>query len=100
MDDEAIIGLYWARSEQAIARTQEKYGAWCAGIASGILKNGADSEECVNDTWLRAWESMPTQKPERLRAFLGRITRNLALDRLKRCKSQKRGGGQLELTHS
>lgn len=100
MDDEAIIGLYWARSEQAIARTQEKYGAWCAGIARGILKNGADSEECVNDTWLRAWESMPTQKPERLRAFLGRITRNLALDRLKRYKSQKRGGGQLELTLS
>lgn len=100
MDDESIIGLYWARSELAITRTQEKYGDSCRAVAMNILRSRADSEECVNDTYLRAWESMPPQRPERLRAFLARITRNLALDRLKKRTRQKRGGGQLELALS
>lgn len=100
MEDKQIIDLYWERAEDAIRETSAKYGRLCQYIAQNILSSPEDSEECVNDTWLRAWESMPTQKPERLRAFLGRITRNLALDRLKRYKSQKRGGGQLELTLS
>lgn len=100
MDDASIIALYWARSESAIAHTQEKYGARCRTIARGILRSDADSEECVNDTWLRAWDAMPPERPEKLGAFLGRITRNLALDRLKKRESQKRGGGRLELALS
>ena len=90
MDDEAIIGLYWARSEQAIARTQEKYGAWCAGIARGILKNGADSEECVNDTWLGLWNAIPPQRPNHFSAFIGKIVRNLALKRFDYLTAAKR----------
>lgn len=97
MDDGAIIELYWARSEQALVRTQEKYGAYCLSIAWGILKSRGDSEECVNDTYLRAWDAMPPERPAALRVFLGRITRNLALDRLKSRTRLKRGGGQLTL---
>lgn len=100
MEDAAIIALYWERSESAVERTQAKYGARCRGIAWNILRSDADSEECVNDTWLRAWEAMPPERPEKLGAFLGRITRNLALDRLKKRGSQKRGGGRLELALS
>ncbi|MCM1150190.1 MAG: sigma-70 family RNA polymerase sigma factor [Butyricicoccus sp.] len=100
MDDAAIIGLYWERSEGAIETTQEKYGARCFCLAWNILRSDADSEECVNDTWLRAWDAMPPEWPEKLGAFLGRITRNLALDRLKKRESQKRGGGRLELALS
>lgn len=100
MDDAAIIELYWARSERAIERTQEKYGARCRATAWNILRSHADSEECVNDTWLRAWDAMPPEWPEKLGAFLGRITRNLALDRLKKRESQKRGGGRFELALS
>lgn len=81
MDDNLIIDLYWSRSEAAISETDRKYGPYCRSIAYGILQNHEDSEECVSDTWLRAWEAMPPQRPNRLSAFLGKITRNLALDR-------------------
>lgn len=81
MDDNLIIDLYWKRSEAAISETDRKYGPYCRSIAYGILQNHEDSEECVSDTWLRAWEAMPPQRPNRLSAFLGKITRNLALDR-------------------
>lgn len=97
MDDGAIISLYWERSERAIEATQEKYGAYCLSVACGILRSRAEAEECVNDMYLRAWEAMPPERPARLPAFLGRITRNLALDRLKIRARQKRGGGQLTL---
>ncbi len=100
MDDAAIIALYWERSESAVGSTQEKYGARCRGIAWNILRSDADSEECVNDTWLRAWDAMPPEWPEKLGAFLGRITRNLSLDRLKLRDSQRRGGGRFELALS
>lgn len=100
MEDAAIIELYWARSESAIGSTQEKYGGRCRGIAWNILRSDSDSEECVNDTWLRAWDAMPPERPAKLGAFLGRITRNLALDRLKKRDSQKRGGGRLPLALS
>ena len=81
MDDNLIIDLYWSRSEAAISETDRKYGPYCRSIAYGILQDHEDSEECVSDTWLRAWEAMPPQRPNRLSAFLGKITRNLALDR-------------------
>lgn len=88
MEDKEIIELYFARSEEAIGETARKYGAYCRTIAGRILPNAADAEECVSDTWLRAWGAIPPARPERLGAFLGRITRNLALDRLRAEKRQ------------
>lgn len=94
MDDRQIIALYNERSEAALSETVKKYGRYCRTVAYNILYNEEDSEECVNDTWLRAWESIPPQCPERLSAFLGKITRNLALNRYKHNTREKRGGGQ------
>ena len=90
MDDKEIIALYFARSEEAIGESEKKYGAYCRTIAGNILPNRADAEECVSDTWLRAWGAIPPSRPERLGAFLGRITRNLALDRLRSNKGAVR----------
>ena len=97
MEDSQIIDLYWARLEQAIQETDTKYGSYCRAIAHNILKSMEDSEECVSDTWLRAWNAMPPQRPSVLSAFLGRITRNLSLDRYKAARAEKRGGGELPL---
>ena len=94
MDDHQIVELYWARSEKAISETENKYGRYCYSIAYHVLHNNEDSEECVNDTWLSAWNSMPEQRPDRLTAFLGRITRNLALDRYEKNHAKKRGSGK------
>lgn len=93
MEDQQIIELYFARSETAIAETARKYGNYCRTIAGNILRDDSDSEECVSDTWLRAWNAIPPQRPARLGTFLGRITRNLALDRWRSRTSQSRGGG-------
>ena len=87
MDDTTIIDLYWARSEQALHETELKYGAYCRAIARNILKNPEDTEECVSDTWLGAWNAMPPKRPSILSAFLGRITRNLAFDRWKAARA-------------
>ena len=97
MQDEAIVTLYWERDEQAIRHTDEKYHIYCLTIADRILQSANDAEECVNDTWLRAWNAIPPQKPSNLRLFLGRITRNLSLDRWRRLHAEKRGGGELPL---
>lgn len=83
MEDKEILALYRARAEDAIAETAKKYGRYCHTIAYNILHSAEDSEECVNDTYLRAWAAIPPQWPERLATFLGKITRNLALDRWK-----------------
>ena len=90
MEDAAIVALYWARDEQALAETAAKFGAYCRKIADNILHSAHDAEECENDTWLAAWNSMPTNRPARLAPYLGRITRNLALDRFDRAAAQKR----------
>ena len=90
MDDKEIIALYFARSEEAIGESEKKYGAYCRTIAGNILPIREDVEECVSDTWLRAWGAIPPNRPERLGAFLGRITRNLALDRLRSNKGAVR----------
>ena len=82
MEDSEIIGLYHSRSEDALSETAQKYGGYCRSIAWNILGNVLDTEETLNDTWLAAWNSIPPQKPRRLNVYLGRITRNLALDRL------------------
>lgn len=96
MEDSNIIALYWQRSEAAIACSQEKYGHYCHTIAYNVLNNAFDADECVNDTWLRSWNVMPPQRPLSLRAFFGKITRNLSLDRWRRKSADKRGGGQTE----
>lgn len=95
MEDKHIIDLYWQRSEDAITRTAGKYGGYCRSIAWNILYNSEDSEECVNDTYLRAWDTIPPQRPGVLQTFLGKITRNLALDRWRRNHAQKRDSGVL-----
>ena len=97
MEDRDIVALYWQRDQKAIASTAEKYGAYCYTIANNILANQQDSEECVNDTWLRAWNGMPPQRPDILRMFFAKITRNLAFDVLKSHHAEKRGGGQVDL---
>ena len=97
MDDKQIIELYWQRDEAAIEESQSKYGSYCSSIAERILHSAEDTEECVNDTWLRAWNSIPPQRPNRLAVFFGTITRNLAIDRYRRKTAQKSGGGQIPL---
>lgn len=95
MEDKQIIELYWARSECAIAETDKKYGKLCRRIAFNILNNLQDSEECANDTYLRAWHAIPPKRPARLSAFLGKITRNLAINRYEKANAEKRGGGEV-----
>ena len=97
MDDNGIIQLYWDRSDQAITATSEKYGHYCKAIAKNILSNEEDAEECVNDTYLSAWNAMPTHWPEHLATFLGKITRNLSFDKYRRDHAQRRGGGEIAL---
>jgi len=100
MKDHEIVELYWKRSEAAITETADRYGSYCHAISYNILNNTEDAEECVNDTWLGAWKSMPPQRPNRLATFLGKITRNLSLNRFKQYAAEKRGGGQTELALS
>ena len=96
MTDADIVTLYWARDEQAIAQTAQKFGAYCRKIAMNLLGSQEDAEECENDTWMAAWNSMPQNRPDKLAPYLGRITRNLALDLRERQNAKKRGGGQTE----
>ena len=95
MEDHAIVDLYWLRKPEAIQESGRKYGAYCKAIAFNILHNPQDAEECVNDTWLNAWNAMPDQRPSLLAPFLGKIARNLALNRYRANRAEKRGGGEL-----
>ena len=97
MEDRQIIELYWKRAEEAIRETSIKYGRLCQYIAQNILSSPEDSEECVNDTWLKAWNAMPEDRPGLLAQYLGKITRNLALSRWRANRTEKRGGGELPL---
>ena len=97
MDDRQIINLFNERSEAAISETAAKYGKYCHAIAYNILYNEEDTEECVNDTYLKAWETIPPQEPNILSAFLGKITRNLAISKYRYYNSKKRGNGQVTL---
>lgn len=94
MDDGQIVGLYWKRSENAISETANKYGRYCYYIAYNILRNNEDSEECVNDTYMKAWNAMPPQCPKCLSTFLGKITRNLSLNLFHHNNAAKRNPGQ------
>lgn len=97
MDDQGIIRLYWERNERAIIESASKYGAYLRSIAGNILNNEEDIEECVNDTWLRAWEAIPPARPSRLSVFFGKITRNLSFDRYRYINRDKRGNGAIGL---
>jgi RNA polymerase sigma-70 factor (ECF subfamily) len=97
MDDNAIVELFWQRSEDALSECISRFGSYCRKIAANILYSGDDADECVNETWLRAWNAIPPAKPSVLRAFLGKITRNIALNRVAASHAQKRGGGATEL---
>ena len=93
MDDRQIVDLYWQRDDAAIRETELKYGPFCRGLAYNVLSSHEDAEECVNDTWQKAWDSMPDERPSLLRAWLGKVVRNLALDRWRRDHAQKRYNG-------
>ncbi len=97
MDDKIIIAHYWERNECAISETSEKYGLFCKSIAENILNNKEDARECVNDTYLKLWNSIPPNRPGNFPAFIGKIVRNLAFDRYVRNKALKRGGGQISI---
>ena len=97
MEDHQIIELYWQKNADAISETASKYVAYCFTIAYHILHSVEDSEECVNDTWLHAWNAMPPQWPNVLRMFLARITRNLSVNRFNTRSAEKRGGGEINL---
>ena len=97
MEDKEIVNLYWQRSDLAISETNQKYGGYCHTIAFNICGVEEDAEECVNDTWFQAWNQMPSERPKMLSAFLGCITRNLAINTIKARNRLKRGGGQAAL---
>ena len=97
MEDGAIIELYWQRSERAIEETRVKYGAYCYQIAFNLLRNPEDAEETVSDTYHAAWNAMPPERPGSLRAWLGRVARNLSLGRWNREHRRKRDAGMTEL---
>lgn len=90
MTDHEIIELYFARDERAISETANAHGAYCFGVAMRILNSHPDSEECVNDTWLRAWNTIPPKRPSVLRTYLAHIIRNLAISRYRRDHAAKR----------
>ena len=97
LDDAQIVELYWQRAENAVPETAAKFGGYCRTIAYNILMNTQDAEECVNDTWLRAWNSMPTHRPTLLAPYLAKLTRWIALTRLRERNSLRRGGGETAL---
>ena len=100
MDDQVIIDWYWQRSEYAIVATKRKYGRYCQTISYNILHNQEDAEECVNDTYMKAWEAIPPTRPQRFGAFLAKIVRNLSLHRYEQKQAQKRGGGEVPLVYA
>ncbi len=93
MEDSRIIELYWRRDEKAIAETSQKFGSFCIRVAMNILSVREDAEECVNDTYHRAWNAIPPERPAAFRAWLGRIVRNLSLNRYQKNHASKRFSG-------
>ena len=97
MEDQQIVELYGRRSEQAVVESDAKYGGYCYRIAHNILNHQEDARESVNDTWLDAWHAMPPHRPAILSTFLGKITRRIAIDRLRISSARKWGGHQVTL---
>ena len=97
MEDQGIIALFFARSEQAIEETDKKYGGYCYSIAYNILGSREDSEESVSDTYMTAWKTIPPRRPSYLNAFLAKITRHISIDRWRKRNAKKRGGEEIIL---
>ena len=97
MKDITIVDLFWNRDEAAIGAVREQYGKYCRKIAMNVLGSEEDAEECVSDAFLALWGRIPPARPQSLRAFLGKITRNIAVNRYRQNQSQKRGGGEMAL---
>lgn len=93
MEDKRIVDLFFARDERALTETRQKYSRYLHRVAHNVLQNRQDAEECVNDTYLRAWNAIPPHRPTRLSVYLGKIARRLALDRYAALTADKRGGG-------
>ena len=98
MQDDKIVALYWERDEAALAATQEKYGRYLTKVAYNILTDLEDSRESVNDTYLAAWNSIPPHKPSVLSTYLGKITRRVSIDRLRKRHSDKRQTSEYALS--
>lgn len=98
LTDQQIIALYFSRKEAAIDETERKYGSYLLAIAQNILRNREDSEECVNDTYLAAWNSIPPMRPNSLATYLGKLTRNISINRYKSLHAARRGGGEFALS--
>lgn len=94
MDDESIIALYWQRDQRAITETDTKYGALCRTVASGILRDREDTEECVSDAYLAAWNAIPPRRPQRFRAYICTVVRNISVSRVREKCLKRRGGGE------
>ncbi len=92
MEDFRIVDLFWARNEQALSETEQKYGRLLYSLSYSVLSSREDAEECVNDTYLDAWHAMPTARPTYLGAFLSKITRRISIDRFRTIHREKRGG--------
>lgn len=95
MEDSRLIEMYFERSEAAVASTAEKYGKYCTTVCLNVLGNREDADECVNDTYMKVWNSIPPTKPSNFKAFIGKIARNLAINRYEYLSAEKRGGGQV-----
>lgn len=100
MEDNEIVALYWQRDENAIKETEQKYGNYLFKIACNILCNQEDSRECVNDTYFKAWNSIPPHKPVFLAAYLGKITRQQSIDIFRRQNREKRKGSEYAIALS
>ena len=97
MEDEQIVALYFERDERAIEQTKKKYDRYCHAIAGRILPSLEDVEECVNDAYLKAWNTIPPQRPDPLSTYIGMLTRQLSLNRYQENHREKRGGGAVPL---
>lgn len=96
MEDFEIVELYWDRNENAITQTDRKYGKYCRKIAFSIVNDREDMEECVNDTYLQTWNSLPPQRPEKLSTYLGKICRNISINLYEKLTADKRGGNETD----
>ena len=95
MNDEQIIQLFFTRNEDAIRQTDDRYGAKLTRLSENIVGSREDAQECVNDTYLKAWNTIPPRKPNIFSAFLGKITRHISIDRWRKQSAQKRGGKEI-----
>lgn len=99
MDDREIVELFFSRDEKALSEASQKYGKYCIAVAMNILGNREDSEECLNDALLKAWNTIPPEKPQNLAGYLARITKNISINRYNNAQAAKRGGGEIPLIY-